>query len=53
VVLTGRQGAFTLSVSTRREGLLMAVYLVERSLKGITMDQLGAAQKSAIETGRR
>jgi hypothetical protein len=29
----------------------MAVYMVERSLKGITMDQLGAAQKSAIETG--
>jgi hypothetical protein len=24
----------------------MAVYMVERSLKGITMDQLGAAQKS-------
>jgi hypothetical protein len=32
--------------------LLMAVYMVERSLKGITMDQLGAAQKSAIETGK-
>ena len=31
----------------------MAVYLVERSLKGITMDQLGAAQKSAIETGKK
>ncbi len=30
----------------------MAVYMVERSLKGITMDQLGAAQKSAIETGK-
>ena len=31
----------------------MAVYLVERSLEGITMDQLGAAQKSAIEAGKR
>ena len=28
----------------------MAVYMVERNLKGITMDQLGAAQKAAIET---
>jgi hypothetical protein len=31
----------------------MAVYMVERDLKGITMDQLGAAQKSAIETGKK
>ena len=31
----------------------MAVYMVERSLKGVTMDQLGAAQKSAIETGKQ
>jgi len=31
----------------------MAVYMVERNLKGITMDQLGAAQKSAIETGKK
>jgi Protein of unknown function (DUF4242) len=30
----------------------MAVYMVERDLKGITMDQLGAAQKKAIETGK-
>lgn len=29
----------------------MAVYMVERDLKGITMDQLAAAQKRAIETG--
>ena len=28
----------------------MPVYLVDRSLPGITMDQLGAAQKAAIET---
>ncbi|MCZ6556332.1 MAG: DUF4242 domain-containing protein [SAR324 cluster bacterium] len=28
----------------------MTVYMVERNLKGITMDQLGAAQKRAIET---
>lgn len=26
----------------------MTVYMVERSLKGITMEQLGAAQKAAI-----
>jgi hypothetical protein len=36
-----------------REIFLMAIYMVERSLKGITMDQLGAAQKSAIETGKK
>jgi hypothetical protein len=28
----------------------MAVYMVERELKGITMDQLAAAQRRAIET---
>ena len=31
----------------------MSVYMAERDLKGITMDQLAAAQKSAIETGRQ
>lgn len=31
----------------------MPVYMVDRDLKGITMDQLAAAQKSAIETGKR
>jgi len=31
----------------------MAVYMVERDLPGITMDQLAAAQKAAIETGKR
>jgi hypothetical protein len=31
----------------------MAVYMVERELKGITMDQLGAAQKAAIETSQQ
>jgi len=30
----------------------MAVYVVERDLPGITMDQLAAAQKAAIEKGR-
>ena len=30
----------------------MAVYIVERNLPGITMDQLAAAQKAAIDTGR-
>ena len=28
----------------------MAVYMVERELKGITMDQLAAAQRRAINT---
>ena len=31
----------------------MAVYMVERDLPGITMDQLAAAQKAAIDTGKR
>ena len=30
----------------------MAVYMVERALPGITMEQLAAAQKAAIEKGR-
>jgi muconolactone delta-isomerase len=30
----------------------MAVYLVERSLPGITTDQLAAAQKKAIQVGK-
>jgi hypothetical protein len=36
---------------TRR--YVMAVYMVERSLPGITMEQLGAAQKAAIAAGKR
>lgn len=31
----------------------MKVYMVERNLPGITMDQLAAAQKAAIETSQR
>jgi uncharacterized protein DUF4242 len=31
----------------------MPVYMAERDLKGITMDQLATAQKSAIETGKQ
>ena len=31
----------------------MAVYMVERNLPGITMEQLAAAQKAAIEAGKR
>jgi hypothetical protein len=30
----------------------MPVYMVERELPGIKMDQLAAAQKAAIETGQ-
>ncbi len=31
----------------------MAIYMVDRDLPGVTMDQLGAAQKAAIETGKK
>ena len=31
----------------------MSVYMVERVLPGITMEQLGAAQQSAIQTAER
>ena len=31
----------------------MAVYMVDRDLPGITMEQLGAAQQAAIETSKR
>ena len=31
----------------------MAVYMVERELPGITMEQLGAAQRAAIDTGKQ
>lgn len=31
----------------------MAVYMVERDLPGVTMDQLAAAQKAAIDTGKQ
>lgn len=31
----------------------MAVYMVERDLPGIQMDQLAAAQKAAIETSQQ
>jgi len=31
----------------------MPVYMVDRTLPGITMEQLAAAQKAAIETGNR
>ncbi len=31
----------------------MPIYMVERNLPGITMEQLAGAQKAAIETGRR
>jgi hypothetical protein len=30
----------------------MAVYMVDRTLPGITMDQLAAAQQAAIETSK-
>lgn len=30
----------------------MAVYMVDRDLPGVTMDQLAAAQKAAIETAK-
>lgn len=31
----------------------MAIYMADRSLPGITLEQLAAAQKAAIETSKR
>jgi Protein of unknown function (DUF4242) len=31
----------------------MPVFMADRNLPGITMEQLGAAQKAAIETGKK
>jgi muconolactone delta-isomerase len=31
----------------------MAIYMVDRELPGVTMEQLAAAQKAAIETGQK
>jgi hypothetical protein len=31
----------------------MAVYMVDRSLPGVTLDQLAAAQRAAIDTSKR
>lgn len=31
----------------------MAVYMVQRDLPGVTMEQLAAAQKAAIQTGQK
>jgi hypothetical protein len=36
-----------------RGGAEMPVYMVDRSLPGVTVDQLAAAQKAAIETSRQ
>src|SRR2546422_872136 len=36
--------------STVKEEFVMPVYMVERSLPGIEMEQLAAAQKAAIQT---
>jgi len=38
---------------TSLKGALMPVYMVERNLPGIQMDQLAAAQKAAIETSNK
>ena len=34
------------------EAYIMTVYMVERDLPGITLEQLGGAQKAAIETSQ-
>jgi len=34
-------------------GIKMAVFMVERDLTGITMDELAGAQKAAIETSQK
>lgn len=31
----------------------MAIYMVDRNLPGVTMEQLAAAQKAAIETAKK
>src|SRR5262245_18837096 len=54
--LTGKPGHATRTakaLDSPQRRSFMAVYMVERELQGITMDQLGAAQKSAIETGKK
>jgi hypothetical protein len=35
------------------EAYIMTVYMVERDLPGITLEQLGGALKSAIETSEK
>ena len=35
------------------EAYIITVYMVERDLPGITLEQLGGAQKSAIETSEK
>jgi len=42
-----------MAAPSRVKETAMAVYMVERSLPGITMEQLGAAQKAAIDTSKR
>jgi hypothetical protein len=42
----------TANVGTSKE-VFMPVFMADRNLPGITMEQLGAAQKAAIETGRK
>src|SRR5688572_29741835 len=40
------------AISRRWRSPRMRTYMVERDLKGITMDQLAAAQQRAISTGK-
>ena len=51
IVTEKRQIEIVERVSQRR--IDMQVYMVERSLPGINMEQLAAAQKAAIETSIR
>ena len=41
------------SSRVEKGGVEMTIYMVERDLPGVTMEQLAAAQQGAIETGRR
>src|SRR5437588_13030513 len=40
-------------VTNRQEVMEMPVYMVDRSLPGVTIDQLAAAQKAAIDTSKK
>jgi hypothetical protein len=42
-----------MAATTSKEGFPMGTYMVDRNLPGVTMEQLAAAQKAAIETSQR
>ena len=42
-----------MGVQNRQEVMEMPVYMVDRSLPGVTIEQLAAAQKAAIDTSKK